>query len=64
MEGHRFTLCPPCGDRIGVYDQMIGTRYGARRTSRTREPVLSETDPILLPASCHGIELYGRGENG
>lgn len=64
MEEHRSTPRPLCGDRIGVYDQMIGTRYGGRRTSRAREPVLPECDPILLPATRYGIEPYGRGEHG
>jgi hypothetical protein len=65
MEGHGFALCPLCGDRIGVYEPMIViTRYGARGTSRAREPVLPERDPILLHAGCYGVEPYERGENG
>ena len=46
--GDGFTLCPLCGDRIGVYEPMIViTRYGARGTSRAREPVLPESDPTF-----------------
>lgn len=65
MEGHGFTLCPLCGDRIGVYEPMIViTPYGARRTSRAREPTLPQSGAILLHNDCYGIEPYERGENG
>jgi hypothetical protein len=65
MEGHGFVLCPLCGDRIGVYEPMIViTPYGARRTSRAREPQLPRTGAILLHDGCYGIEPYERGENG
>ena len=65
MGGHRFTRCPLCGDRISAYHPMIITRYGARRSGRRgRQPVLPETDSILLEASSYGIESYERGENG
>lgn len=57
-------MCPLCGDRIGVYEPMIViTPYGARRTSRAREPLLPPTDGILLHDGCYGVEPYERGEN-
>jgi hypothetical protein len=65
MEGGGFTLCPLCGERIGVYEPMIViTPYGARRTSRAREPALPQSGAILLHNDCYGIEPYERGENG
>lgn len=64
MEDHGSVVCPLCGDRIGVYEPMIViTPYGARRTSRAREPLLPRTDRILLHDACYGIEPYERGEN-
>ena len=65
MEEHGFVLCALCGDRIGVYEPMIViTPYGARRTSRAREPLLPQSGAILLHDGCYGIEPYERGENG
>ena len=64
MEGNGFVLCPLCGDRIGVYEPMVTiTPYGARGTSRAREPLLPQTGAIVLHRSCYGIEPYERGEN-
>ncbi len=65
MEGGGFSLCPLCGERIGVYEPTIViTPYGARRTSRAREPTLAQSGAILLHNDCYGIEPYERGENG
>lgn len=64
MEGHGFVVCRLCGDRIGVYEPMIViTPYGARRTSRAREPTLPQSGSILLHDGCYGTEPYERGEN-
>jgi hypothetical protein len=65
MEGQGFVFCPLCGERIGVYEPMIViTPYGARATSRVREPLLADSGAILLHGGCYGIEPYERGENG
>lgn len=65
MERDEFVVCPMCGDRIGVYEPMIViTPYGARRTSRARDPQLAESGEILLHDGCYGVEPYERGENG
>lgn len=53
MEWRGAVLCPVCGDAIGVYEPMIViTGGGARRTSRAREPSLTQDDGILVHASC------------
>ena len=57
MEGGSIHPLPLCGERIGVYEPMIViTPYGARRTSRAREPTLPRSGAILLHNDCHGIE--------
>jgi hypothetical protein len=64
MDGNAFVICPLCSERIGVYEPMIViTAYGARRTSRAREP-MAQGGNILLHDACYGIEPYERGENG
>lgn len=53
VEWRGAVLCAACGDVIGVYEPMIViTAGGARKTSRAREPELTQDDGILLHAHC------------
>ena len=53
VEWRGAVLCAACGDVIGVYEPMIViTAGGARKTSRAREPQLTQDDGILLHAHC------------
>lgn len=52
MEGQPVT-CAACGDRIGVYEPLVVNEAdGTRTTSLAREPLLKESNAILVHSAC------------